>query len=213
MQRTNTSIQNETVLKECFVSRLIIVCLDLRVMSVIEAKLHWDRCICHQRVVNDSLSETTRSEQHREDASLTFLLIITGKEGYSCWGTLGLVLGSRQTTRLTTTTFMLAMETYRRAAESRWLTSRLCFSLLVSLIMAFHAVGTQQFINRGTKDKSQWGGYLICSEHHHTLQVLGSSTLKQNIQHSPTVMATEFKFFICSEIWKWNQTTGLRIWS
>lgn len=47
--------------------------------------------------------EATSSEQHHKDTSLTFLLIITGKEGYSCWGTLGLVLGSQKTTRLTKT--------------------------------------------------------------------------------------------------------------
>lgn len=57
----------------------------------------------------------------------------------------------------TTTTFMLAMETYRRAAESRRLTSRLCFSLLVSLIMTFHAGGTQRFINRYQKTRASGG--------------------------------------------------------
>lgn len=83
MPRTNTSIRNETVLKECFVSHH---CLFRSVVSVIEAKLHLDGCICHQCVENDSLSfdESTRSEQHREDTSLTFMLIITGKEGCSC---------------------------------------------------------------------------------------------------------------------------------
>lgn len=60
MQRTNTSIRDETLLKECFVSRLIIVCLDQRVVSVPEVKLLLDGRICHQRAENYSLSESQR---------------------------------------------------------------------------------------------------------------------------------------------------------
>lgn len=96
-------MQKETLLKECFVSRLIIVCSDQRVGSVTEAPLRWSHlpsAYWERFFVRD---ESTRSEQHHEDASLTFLLIVKGKEGHSCWGMLGFVLGSRQTTRLTKT--------------------------------------------------------------------------------------------------------------
>lgn len=52
-----------------------------------------------------------------------------------------------------------------RAAESG-LTSRLGFSLLLSLIMTFHA-GRIQFMNRAGRERGQSGGCLICSEFYH----------------------------------------------